>query len=69
MHAHQANFLFNNMQDFKQTTHVGQQDPFIFISNTNFYFYAMMSAKDLMEESHNSHVMAISTWSESFGIL
>ena len=41
------------MQDFNQTTHAGPQDPNVFTNNISFYFYAIISIKDLMKQSHN----------------
>ena len=49
-----ANFLFKNTQDFNQTAHVGPQEPIVFIDNISFYFYAIISVKNLMKQSFNS---------------
>ena len=60
------NFLFNNTQHFNQTKHAAPHLPIIFIDNINFYFYAIISVKDLMGQLCNGHVIAISTQSEIF---
>ena len=52
--TNKANFLFKNMQDFNQTTHVGPQELHVFTDNISFYFYAIISIKNLMKQSHNS---------------
>ena len=51
--TNKANFLFKNMQDFNQTTHVGPQELNVFTDNISFYFYAIISIKKLMKQSHN----------------
>ena len=51
--TNKANFVFKNTQDFNQTTHVGPQDPNVFIDNISFYFYAIISIKNLMKQSCN----------------
>ena len=43
--TNKANFIFKNMQDFNQTTHVGSQDPSVFTDNISFYFYPIISIK------------------------
>ena len=48
-----ANFIFKNMQDFNQTTHVWPQDPSVFTDNISFYFYPIISIKKLMKQSRN----------------
>ena len=48
-----ANFLFKNTQGFNQTTHVEPEEPIVFIDNISFYFYAIISVKNLMKQSHN----------------
>ena len=42
-------FLINTTQNFKQTKHTAPQLPIIFIDNISFYFYAIISVKDLMD--------------------
>ena len=49
-----ANFIFKNMQDFNQTTHVQPQDPSVFTDNISFYFYPIIFIKNLMKQSCNS---------------
>ena len=44
------NFLFENTQDFNQTTHLGPQEPIVFIDNISLYFYAISSVHNLIEE-------------------
>ena len=48
-----ANFIFKKIQDFNQTTHVGPQDPSVFTDNISFYFYPIISIKNLMKQSCN----------------
>ena len=48
-----ANFIFKNTQDFNQTTHVQPQDPSVFTDNISFYFYPIISIKNLMTQSCN----------------
>ena len=52
--TNKANFIFKNTQDFNQTKHVGLQDPNVFTDNISFYFYPIISIKNLMKQSHNS---------------
>ena len=51
--TNKVNLLFKNMQDFNQTIHVGPQDPNVFTDNISFYFYAIISIKNLMKQSCN----------------
>ena len=51
--TNKVNFIFKNMQDFNQTTHVGPQDPSVFTDNISFYFYPIISIKNLMKQSYN----------------
>ena len=51
--TNKANFIFKNMQDFNQTTHVGPQELNVFTDNISFYFYPIISIKNLMKQSHN----------------
>ena len=48
--TNKANFIFKNIEDFNQTTHVGPQDPSVFTDNISFYFYPIISIK----KSHNA---------------
>ena len=48
--TNKTNFLLENTQDFNQTTLGGPQDPIVFIDNISFYFYAISSVQDLIEE-------------------
>ena len=52
--TNKANFLFKNMQDFNQTTHVGPQELNVFMHNISFYFHAIISVNNLMKQSCNS---------------
>ena len=52
--TNKVNFIFKNMQDFNHTTHVGPQELNVFADNISFYFYAIISIKNLMKQSHNS---------------
>ena len=51
--TNKANFIFKNMQDFNQTTHVGPQELNVFTNNISFYFYPIISIKNLMKQSRN----------------
>ena len=51
--TNKVNFIFKNMQDFNQTIHVGPQDPNVFTDNISFYFYPIISIKNLMKQSRN----------------
>ena len=48
-----ANFIIKNTQDFNQTIHVGPKDSNVFTDNISFYFYAIISIKNLIKQSHN----------------
>ena len=41
------------MQDFNQTAHVGPEELNVFTDNISFYFYAIISIKNLMKQSRN----------------
>ena len=64
--TNKANFIFKNMQDFKQTTYVGPQDPSVFTDNISFYFYPIISIKKFNETVMQWYVRVISTLSENF---
>ena len=51
--TNKANFIFKNIQDFNQTTHVGPKEPSVFTDNISFYFYPIISIKNLMKQSCN----------------
>ena len=40
-----ADFLFENSQDFNQTTHARPQHPIVFIHNISLYFNCISSVK------------------------
>ena len=48
-----ANFIFKNMQDFNQTTHIRPQDPSVFTDNISFYFYPIIFIQNLIKQSRN----------------
>ena len=52
-----TDFLFENSQDFNQTTHARPQHPIVFIHNISLYFNCISSVKYLFKRSHHSHVM------------
>ena len=54
--AIKTDFLFENSQDFNQTTHARPQHPIVFIDNISLYFNCISSVK----WSHHSHVMPFS---------
>ena len=55
-----TDFLFENSQDFNQTTHVRPQHPIVFIHNISLYLNCISSVKYLFKWSHLGHVMAFS---------
>ena len=55
-----TDFLFENSQDFNQTTHARPQHPIVFIHNISLYFNCISSVKYLFKWSHHSHVMPFS---------
>ena len=58
----ETDFLFENSQDFNQTTHARPQHPIVFIHNISLYFNCISSVKYRFKRSHNghSHVMPFS---------
>ena len=55
-----TDFLFENSQDFNQTTHARPQHPIVFIHNISLYFNCISSVKYLFKWSHNGHIMPFS---------
>ena len=56
-----TDFLFENSQDFNQTTHVRPQHPIVFIHNISLYFNCISSVKYLFKWSCHGHIMPFST--------
>ena len=52
-----TDFLFENSQDFNQTTHARPQHPIVFIHNISLYFNCISSVKYLFKRSRHGHVM------------
>ena len=52
-----TDFLFENSQDFNQTTHARPQHPIVFIDNISLYFNSLSSEKYVFKWSHHGHVM------------
>ena len=52
-----TNFVFENSQDFNQTTHARPQHPIVFIDIISLYFNCTSSVKYLFKWSHHGHVM------------
>ena len=52
-----TDFLFENSQDFNQTTHARPQHPIVFIYNISLYFNCISSVKYLFKRSCHGHVM------------
>ena len=48
-----TDFLFENSQDFNQTTHARPQNPIVFIHNISLYFNCISSVKYLFKRSCN----------------
>ena len=55
-----TDFLFENSQDFNQTTHARPQHPIVFIHNISLYFNCISSVKYLFKRSGHGHVMPFS---------
>ena len=56
-----TDFLFENSQDFNQTTHARPQDPIVFIDNISLYFNCISSVKYVFKWSCPSHIMPFFT--------
>ena len=52
-----TDFLFENSQDFDQTTHARPQHPIVFIDIISLYFNCIGSVKYLFKRSRHSHIM------------
>ena len=55
-----TDFLFENSQDFNQTTHARPQHPIVFIHNISLYFNCISSVKYHFKWSRRGHVMPFS---------
>ena len=55
-----TDFLFENSQDFNQTTHARPQHPIVFIHNISLCFNCISSVKYVFKRSCHSHVMPFS---------
>ena len=55
-----TDFLFENSQDFNQTTHARPQHPIVFIHNISLYFNRISSVKYVFKRSCHGHVMPFS---------
>ena len=55
-----TNFLFENSQDFNQTTHGRPQYSIFFIHNISLYFKCISSVKYVFKWSCHSHIMPFS---------
>ena len=55
-----TDFLFENSQDFNQTTHAKPQHPIVFIHNISLYFNCISSVKYVFKRSHHGHIMPFS---------
>ena len=55
-----TDFLFENSQDFNQTTHARPQHPIVFIHNISLYFNCISSVKYVFKWSHHGHIMPFS---------
>ena len=55
-----TDFLFENSQDFNQTTHARPQHPIVFIHNISLYFNCISSVKYLFKWSRHGHIMPFS---------
>ena len=55
-----THFLFENSQDFNQTTHARPQHPIVFIHNISLYFNCISSVKYVFKRSRHGHIMPVS---------
>ena len=55
-----TDFLFENSQDFNQTTHARPQHSIVFIDNISLYFNCIISVKYVFKWSRHGHVMPFS---------
>ena len=55
-----TDFLFENSQDFNQTTHARPQHPIVFIDIISLYFNCTSSVKYVFKRSRHSHIMPFS---------
>ena len=55
-----TDFLFENSQDFNQTTHARPQHPIVFIHNISLYFNCISSVKYVFKSSCHGHIMPFS---------
>ena len=55
-----TDFLFENSQDFNQTTHARPQHPIVFIHNISLYFNCISSVKYVFKWSCHGHIMPFS---------
>ena len=62
-----TDFLFENSQDFDQTTHARPQHPIVFIDIISLYFNCIGSVKYVFKRSHHGHVMPFSIVSHTSG--
>ena len=58
--TNKTNFLFENTQDFNQTTQGRPQDPIVFIHIISLYFNCLGSVKDFFKWSQHSYIMLFS---------
>ena len=52
-----TDFLFENSQDFNQTTHARPQHAIVFIHNISLYFNCISSVKYVFKWSRHGHIM------------
>ena len=55
-----TDFLFENSQDFNQTTHGRPQDPIVFFDNISLYIKCISSVKYVFKWSRHGHIMPFS---------
>ena len=55
-----TDFLFENSQDFDQTTHARPQHPIVFIDIISLYFNCIGSVKYVFKRSCHGHIMPFS---------
>ena len=55
-----TDFLFQNSQDFNQTTHARLQHPIVFMHNISLYFNCISSVKYRFKWSRHGHILPFS---------
>ena len=54
--TNKPNFLFKNAEDLNQITHIGPQEPIVFIDIINLHLNGLGSVKNVFKWSCHSHI-------------